>query len=153
MALAGFEKRWADTIGRTITPRGVLGGVADDVDLGAQFFEEHRDSPWQAAFLLRLSLWITWLAPLFVIGRFHTFGGLREDDRVRVLDKLLDSPRYYVRLAALFLKLETTTLLLGNQRALEYLGAYGLGEAGARDRDAMLGGPRRVEPNVSGSRR
>lgn len=151
MALRGFEKRWAETIGRTIAPRGLLGGVVDDVDLGALFSEEHRDSPWQAAFLLRLSLWITWLAPLFVIGRWHTFGGLGGDDRERLLDKLLDSPRYYVRLAAIFLKLETTTLLLGDQRAFEHLGAYGMGEAGARDRAEVLSGPPPVK--LSGGRR
>jgi len=142
MALRGFERRWAETIGRTIAPRGVLGGVVDDVNLGACFAEEHADSPWQAAFLLRLSLWITWLAPLFVIGRFHTFGGLGEADRIRMLDHLLESKRYYIRLAALFLKLETTTLLLGDERALAQLGAYGMGEAGEKDRVAVLGGRR-----------
>ena len=152
MALRGFEKRWAETIGRTIAPRGVLGGVTDEVDLGGLFSEEHRDSPWQAAFLLRLSLWITWLAPPFVMGRFHTFGGLAEADRERLLDKLLDSPRYYVRLAALFLKLETTTLLLGNQRTFEQLGAYGMGEAGARDRAEVLSGPPRVKQPAGGVR-
>src|SRR5262249_16069003 len=136
MALRGLEERWAETIGRPIAPRGVLGGVVDDVNLADRFDEEHSDSPWQAAFLLRLSLWLTWFAPLFVLGRFRTFGGLGEADRITLLDRLLESRRYYIRLAALFLKLETTTLLLGDQRALQQLGAYGLGEAGARDRAA-----------------
>src|SRR5262245_31130241 len=74
MQLWPFEVRWADEIGRTIAPRGLLGGVLDDVDLGARFADDCRESAWQTALLLRFSLWLAWLAPLWMHFRLRTFG-------------------------------------------------------------------------------
>src|SRR5262252_5245927 len=115
MRLRRFEKRWADTLGRTIAPRGVLHGVVDDVDLGARYDDECAASPWFAAVLLRFSLWMTWLAPLWMRRRLRTCGGLAGAEREQVLEQLLASDRYNVRMTATFLRLTVLTLLLGDE--------------------------------------
>jgi hypothetical protein len=124
MQLWSFEVRRARVIGRALLPPGALGGVVDDADLGALWQDETRRSRWDGAFLLRVSLWLAWWAPLWMLGKFSTFGGLDEKSRVEVLEKLLKSRRYLVRMAALFLKLTATSLLLGDERALRQLQAY-----------------------------
>jgi hypothetical protein len=140
MKLRRFEIRWAATIGRALLPPGLLGGVVDDVDLGEAYRRECAEPPWYAAFLLRFSLWLTWLAPPLVMRRFRTFGGLDPAAREAVLEKLLDSPIYVVRATATFLKLASCMLLMGNQRALRKIGAYEYGrheETGA-SREALV---------------
>src|ERR1051325_9418190 len=97
MRLRGFEKRWADALGRTIAPRGLFGGVVDDVDLGARYDEECAASPWFAAVLLRFSLWMAWLAPLWMLHRLRTFGRLSQPRRAQVLRRLLISGSYHAR--------------------------------------------------------
>jgi hypothetical protein len=122
MQLWSFEVRWARVIGRALLPPGVLGGVVDDADLGALWQDETRRSRWDGALLLRVSLWLTWFAPLWMLRGFSTFGGA--GDKVEILEALLKSPRYLVRMAALFLKLTATSLLLGDERALKQMQAY-----------------------------
>lgn len=136
MRLRAFEVRWAAAIGRTLLPPGLLGGVVDDVDLGARFAEDLAASPWEAALMTRLALWLVWLAPLwpafwplFWRGRFSHFGALARDEQEALLEQLLVSPVYLVRTAALFLKLSFCSMLLGDVRALGRIGAYGLGAA------------------------
>jgi hypothetical protein len=138
VTLSRREVRWAESVGRTIAPRGLLGGVVDDVDLGALFREECRVSPWYVALLMRFSLWLTWLAPIWRRGRLRTFGALAVDEREALLEALLQSGRYSLRLAAMFLKLSVCTLLLGDARALGRIGAYRLREA---DRPLTLKSP------------
>src|SRR5690349_2740809 len=143
MRLRRFEKHWADALGRTIAPRGLFGGVVDDVDLGARYDDECAASPWFAAVVLRFSLWMAWLAPLWMLRRPRTFGGLAPSEREQVLERLLLSESYTVRLTAMFLKLTVLTLLIGDERALTQIGAYGLsGERPATLRKrAAEGGP------------
>ena len=129
MPLFAFEVRWARVVARSIVPASTLDGVTGDLDLGERFRAEHAQPPWYSGALLRLSLWLTWWSPLFVIGRWCTLGGLDEPDRVRVLEALLKSPRHNLRLAVTFLKLTACILALGDLRALEKLDAYGLGAA------------------------
>jgi hypothetical protein len=124
MPLYAFEVRWAEIVGRTLAPRGALGGVVDDLALGVLFDGECRASPWYAALVFRASLWLTWFAPLVLYGRLRTFAGLDETAREDVLERLLASRRYVVRSTALFLKLTICTLVLGDPRALARLGAY-----------------------------
>ena len=130
MKLTDFETRWADTIGRALVPRGVLGGVVDDVDLGALFRAECAEPPWYTGLLLRASLWLCWLAPLWMFIRFRTFGGLSTEDREQVLERFMKLKSYNLRLAGLFLKLTVCTLLIGDERALKQLDAYGLQSGG-----------------------
>jgi hypothetical protein len=126
MKLRQFEIRWAETIGRSLLPRGLLGGVVDDTNLGEQFRLECLQPPWYSSLLVRVSLWLTWFAPLWMLGRLRTFGGLDAAAREALLERLLSSKRYYVRLAAMFLKLTACTLLLSDERALAHIGAYGM---------------------------
>lgn len=129
MKLRAFEVRWAAAVGRALLPPGLLGGVVDDVDLGGRFAEDLAASPWEAALMTRLALWLVWLAPFWRRGRLSGFGALARDEQEALLEQLLVSPTYLVRTAALFLKLSLCTLLLGDVRALARIGAYGLGAA------------------------
>ncbi len=131
MALAEFEQQWARELGRAMVPPGVLGGVVDDVDLGARFAEEYALSPWYAGMLMRLSLWLTWFAPIWRRFRPRTFRGLDAAAQVALLEDLLVHPNYNIRLVAMFLKLSVCTQLLGDERALAKLGAYRLDEKAA----------------------
>jgi hypothetical protein len=124
--LAGFERRWATTVAGALVPPGALDGALDGIDLGARYDDECQRSPWHAALLMRFSLWLTWLAPLWLLGRPRTFGGLDDAARVALLERLLKDERYTVRMTAMFLKLAICTLLLGDQATLAQLGAYKL---------------------------
>ena len=135
MKLRRFEIRWAAIIGRALLPAGLLGGVADDVDLGDAFRCECLEPPWYAALLLRASLWLTWFAPPFALRRLRSFGGLDPGARELVLEKLLDSRIYVVRATATFLKLAACMLLMGQQRVLKQIGAY---EYGRKDQPITI---------------
>jgi hypothetical protein len=124
--MLNFELRWAATASRCILPTGSLGGTTDDRDLFALYQADSAIAPWQANVVLRLSIWMTWFAPLWMEGRFKTFGGLSEAERVQLMEKLLVSKAHLVRLTMLYLKLMTTSLLMGNETTLAYLGAYDL---------------------------
>ena len=126
MTLAPFEVRWADRIGRALVPKGALDGIVDDVDIGARYAEECRVSPWYAALAFRASLWLTWLAPVWMMLRPRSFGGVDGDTQVAILERLLKHRVYFVRMAALFFKLAVCTLLLGDEATLAALGAYKL---------------------------
>jgi hypothetical protein len=126
MKLLPFEERWAGTIGHALVPKGALGGALDAIDIGARYAHECAISPWYAALAFRASLWLTWLAPLWMLGRVHAFGGVDGETRVVVLERLLKHRVYFVRMAALFLKLAICGLLLGDEPTLAQLGAYKL---------------------------
>ena len=89
--MLNFELRWAATASRCILPQGSLGGTTDDKDLFALYEADCALAPWNANMVLRLSIWMTWFAPLWMEGRFKTFGGLSESERVLVMEKLLGS--------------------------------------------------------------
>ena len=126
MTLLPFERRWAATIARALVPEGALAGSLDQIDVGARYAEECAISPWYAALAFRASLWLTWLAPLWLLGRLHTFAGVDGETRVVVLERLLKHKRYFVRMAGLFLKLAICGLLLGDEPTLAGIGAYKL---------------------------
>ena len=129
MTLLPFERRWAATIARALVPPGALAGAGVDlgaIDVGARYAEECAISPWYAALAFRASLWLTWLAPLWLLGRLRTFAGVDGETRVVVLERLLKHKRYFVRMAGLFLKLAICGLLLGDEPTLAGIGAYKL---------------------------
>jgi hypothetical protein len=117
-------------------PRGVLGGVVDDLAAGRGLRDDCATSPWYSALLMRAALWLIWLAPLWAQLRLRTFGALDEPARTALLEKLLTSPRYYVRMAVSFLKVTFCTILLGDERAHRRLGAYRLDEERPAERSA-----------------
>ena len=142
MTLRAFEVRWAAVIGRVLLPTGLLGGVVDDVDLGARFAEDLVASPWEAALMTRLALWLVWFAPVWQRGRLAGFDALAREEQEALLEQQLVSPVYLVRTAALFLKLSFCSMLLGDVRALARIGAYGLGGGAVTVPDP--GQPRRL---------
>src|SRR5438552_650162 len=124
MRLRAFEVRWARAIGRVVLPPGLLRGAVDDVDLGREVARECAQSPWYAALVVRAALWLTWFAPLVLLRRPRTFGGLDGRRRREVLERLLASPRYAVRATMTLLKLTFCVRLLGDERAFAEIGAY-----------------------------
>jgi hypothetical protein len=124
--LLPFEADWVRAIARALMPPGTLGGVLDGIDTGARFDREMARSPWYAALGMRVSLWLTWLAPVWMLGHAQTFGAVDDTLKVEILEKLLKHPRYELRMAAMFLKLTLCTLALGDERVLRALGAYDL---------------------------
>ena len=126
MTLAPFERRWAAVIARALVPEGALAGALDKIDVGARYAEECAISPWYAALAFRASLWLTWLAPWWMLGRPRTFTGVDGETRVEILERLLKHKRYVLRMAALFLKLAICGMLLGDVPTLAQLGAYRL---------------------------
>ena len=129
MTLFAFERRWASAIGGALVPPDALAWAGIDlgaIDVGARYAEECAISPWHVALAFRASLWLTWLAPLWLFGRARSFGGVDADTRVVVLERLLKHRRYMVRMAALFLKLAILGMLLGDEPTLAQLGAYKL---------------------------
>lgn len=126
MTLFPFEERWAGLIGHALVPKGALGGTLDAIDIGKRYADECAISPWYAALAFRASLWVTWLAPLWMLGRLRTFTGVDGETRVEILERLLKHRVYFVRMAALFLKLAICTLMLGDVPTLRQIGAYKL---------------------------
>jgi hypothetical protein len=132
MRMAPFEIDWARAIARALVPpaelSGILAGAFDDIDAGERYADECAASPWHAALLLRASLWLTWLAPIWLLFRLTTFGRLDDDRRVALLERLLVDRRYLVRTCAMFLKLMICQVLLCDQATQARLGAYDLAQ-------------------------
>jgi hypothetical protein len=121
-----MERRWVTTIADALVPPDALDGALRGIDLAARYDDECARSPWQPALLMRFSLWLTWLAPIWLYGRLFTFGGLDPRARVAVLERLLGHKAYAVRMAGMFLKLTICTLYFGDTATLAQIGAYKL---------------------------
>jgi hypothetical protein len=128
MRLAEHERRWAATIARALIPPGAMRGRLEGIDVAERYDAECARSPWHAALLMRGVLYLTWLSPLFAYGRLRTFGSLDAIGQASLLERLLYSNRYPVRMAAMFLKLTICTLVLGDEPTLKQIGAYRLNE-------------------------
>jgi len=130
MQMAAFEIEWARVLGRALVPAEALGPglqrTVARVDVGERYAAECATSPWHVGLLLRASLWLTWLAPLWLYGRLCTFGGLDARAQAAVLHRLLLHKQYLVRTTATFLKLTLCQVLLGDEETLAELGAYQL---------------------------
>ena len=128
MSLLPFEIDWARAIGRALVPLGALDGATDGVDIGVRYAEEQAQAPWHVGLLLRASLWLVWLAPIWLMARPRTFGSLDDAGRVLVLERLFSHRVYLVRTSGMFLKLTLCQLLLSDEATLAQLGAYDLQE-------------------------
>lgn len=107
MGLTRFERRWLLTVVDAILPSGTSARLpvgARDVPMDGYFDDLLRRAPGKVRFGLRVTLWAIWLAPLFVLGKLRTFGGLGEDDRIALLHKLRRSNRYLIREAPILFK-------------------------------------------------
>lgn len=99
-AMLAFERRALLVIFDAILPPGAhpkLPHGARDIPIHRFFDDAERDAPFDFMLGLRASLWVIWLCPLFAIGRFRTFGGLSQGERLRVLRWLQARPLYFLR--------------------------------------------------------
>jgi hypothetical protein len=136
MKLLPFEIDWARVIGRAFVPAGALDGAMDHIDAGARYGEECASSPWHAAIVMRISLWLAWFAPMWLQARPRTFGGLDATAQARLLEQLQAHRVYLVRTSAMFLKLLLCQVLLCDEATLAQLGAYDLAPTVALRRSA-----------------
>lgn len=107
MLLLGFERRWLLLVFDTIVPAGTsertpLG--ARDVPMDRFLDDLFRSAPLHFCLGLKLCLWVVMFAPLFVLGRFRTFVGLGDSDRLRLLERLGESDTYLLREMPLLFK-------------------------------------------------
>lgn len=123
MRIFAFERRWARVVGRALIPAGSLPAPSDERDLGDAFASQLALAPWWSAIVMRLSVWMVWLAPL---TRLKTFEGLSGDEREALLERLMASRLYAVRELMTLLKLSTCISAIGDLRVLTSLEAYRL---------------------------
>ncbi|MBS2012935.1 MAG: hypothetical protein JST00_08620 [Deltaproteobacteria bacterium] len=120
-----FERAWTDAIWDAIFPAPpahgddrphLVHGIAQ-LAPGRYLDDALQVIPFEQALGLRLTLWVIAFAPLFVLKRFATMGGLGFDDRVRVMDTLIASESYLVRQMATGFK-AVATLLYARSREI-----------------------------------
>src|SRR4029079_8591029 len=92
--LFAFETAWAVAAFGAIfppPPRSALAHGIVEMKPG-QYLDAMLADIWlETALRLRATIWIIALAPLFVLGRFATITSLDDDERERLLDRLLAS--------------------------------------------------------------
>ena len=133
MTLSGFERRWVSVIGRAILPIGTFGGVSDQRDIAAGVAEQVAGSPWFAAIVTRLALWLVWFVPL-LSRRVSRFGALGGEAQLDVLEGLFKSPSYLVRQLMTVLKLNVCMAVFGDRAVLARIGAYDLADEHSQKR-------------------
>src|ERR1700757_3647747 len=100
LRLLRFERRWLVRIFETILPSGAgLDRGAADVPMGRFVDDFAAHAPLATLIGLRAALWLVMLAPLLWL-RWRPFLGLRDADRVQVLERLRRSDLYLVRESA-----------------------------------------------------
>lgn len=107
MLLLDYERRWLLVVFETIVPSG----TSQRTPLGARdapmdrFLEDlFRSAPLHFCLGLKACLYFVMVAPLFVLGRFSTFLGLTEGERLKLLEKLGESDTYVIREMPLLFK-------------------------------------------------
>jgi hypothetical protein len=116
MTLMKFEITWAEAAMGAIFPGSRdegLDGICE-MDLRGFLAQVMKTVPLQAAFGLRLAVWIVALAPVFIVGRLATIARLDQKDRERVIATLLANRHYAVRSIVLILKTIGALLFAGN---------------------------------------
>lgn len=117
MKYFSFEVAWARVAFDTIFPGSSTGGLAsmDAMDVEGFVKEIAWRVPTQAAFGLRIAIWLATFAPLFVLHRFATLGRLTRADREKVITTLLASDSYAIRSLTLILKTIGALLYAGDE--------------------------------------
>jgi hypothetical protein len=114
--LTRFELVWARAAFEAIFP-GHAGGARGigTMDIEAYLEETFGNIPLEPAVGMRIAIWTTALAPLFVLGRFATLHRLSAPDRERVVSRLVVNPVYAVRQLVLALKAIAALLYAGDR--------------------------------------
>lgn len=130
--MLGFERKWAKDVLGGFAPVGGPGFAPrpGEVDYGQAAQRMMQASTRKAAFGLRIGLWLAGLAPLWLLGKFQTFGALSRELRTEVLRRLLTHRWYFVRELTLFLKVTACMALFGLP-ALRQRARYDLSSNGA----------------------
>jgi hypothetical protein len=124
MRVFAFERRWAAVVSRALIPAGSLPAPSDERDLGAAFAQQLALAPWWSAIVMRLSVWLAYLAPVLFRGR--TMASLPPDAQEAELERLMRSKAYAVRELMTLLKLQACISAIGDVRVLTAMGAYKL---------------------------
>jgi hypothetical protein len=112
-ALASFELAWTDAAFDTVYPEPPESALPHGVGSmhPARFFESVLATvPFEQSLGLRVTLWMIALAPLFTIRKLGTIASVDRADRVRVFERLLASPYYFVRQLTMSFKAIVTLL-------------------------------------------
>ena len=107
MRLFGFERRWLAQVNGAILPSGASDALplgAADVPMDRFVDDLFARAPLRMLVGVRLALWAVVVSPPFVVGRWATFGGLSDAERVACLVRLRESPTYAVREIPILLK-------------------------------------------------
>ncbi len=103
-----FEARWVALVFAAIfpePPRGELPVAITQLAPATFYARICRSARWDHRFILRAAIWITSLvAPLVVLGRFRTLGGLSVEGREDVLAGMHASNIYLFRQLVFLLK-------------------------------------------------
>lgn len=111
--LLSFELAWTDAALDAFFPEGTaLPHGIRDVAPARSFDDLLAETPLEQSLGMRIALWIVALAPLFTIRRLGTIASIGEDDRRRVLERLVASPVYAVRQLVIGLKAMASLLYL-----------------------------------------
>ena len=106
--LSSIEARWVDLIFAAIfpePPRGPFPLAITSLEPARFYARLCRGARWDHALTLRAALFVTAvLAPLVVLGRFRTLGGLDVETRERVLEGMHSSRHYLFRQLVFLLK-------------------------------------------------
>jgi hypothetical protein len=119
MKLTRLEHRWAQAALVSMFPGSSRDdGFADigGMDVHGYLVEVMRSLPFKARLGLRAAVWLVGLAPLLVLGRLTTIGGLAPAEGERVLARLGDSRWYSVRSLVMLLKTFGALLYAGDDR-------------------------------------
>lgn len=116
MKLTHLETTWAEAAMGAIFPGSTAEGLADirAMDLNGFLTQVMRTVPLQAAFGLRLAVWIVALAPIFIVGRLVTIARLDQAGREKVIGTLLAHRSYALRSLVMILKTIGALLYAGD---------------------------------------
>jgi hypothetical protein len=111
--LASFELAWTDAAFDAIYPEPPRSALPHGVASmhPARFFQGVLSAAgFEQSLGLRVTLWMIALAPLFTIRKLGTIASIDAEDRVRVLERLITSPYYFVRQLTMSFKAIATLL-------------------------------------------
>lgn len=107
MTLKDFERRWLLAIFDAVVPSGAderFPEGAKDAPMGRFVDDLLAHAPDHFCLGLRACTWVLTLSPLFVLGRFATFGSLEPSERLELLRRFSTSSTYVVREMPLLFK-------------------------------------------------
>jgi hypothetical protein len=137
--MLAFEERWATAVLAGFAPEGGPGiaPAQGEVDYVGAVRRMMHASTRQAAIGLRLALWLTALAPLWLFGRLRTFTSISAERRTEILERMLSHRFYIVREIAFFLKM-SACLAMFAACALRERSHYDHDENGSRRLPLLL---------------